>query len=446
MNLGDSMFENKKIFIFGMARSGYEVAKLLLKRNCDILIVDSKEQKKEHVDEIISLGGKVIITEHPEDFLDDTFFYVVKNPGIKKNHICLEKARKLSIPIINEMELSYYLLPKATIIGVTGSNGKTTTTTLIYHILKRTSKTVHLGGNIGYPLSSLVDFVKPDDIILLEISDHQLCDMYRFKTNISVFTNVSPTHLDFHESYDVYKEMKMRIFNHHTKEDIAILNYDNEVVELTKNIKSKKYYFSKSEGKDIFYTNEKIICPSYLEINLSSLKVKGSHNYENIMAAILVSKCLKVDPEIVKEELEKFNGVEHRIEYVCEKNGITFYNDSKSTNNVSTITALKSFDKPVHLLLGGLDRGQSYEELYPFMNYVKEVICFGETKQKIKEFCNNHSIPCMVVDHLKEATLLSYKNAQKEDIVLLSPAHASWDQYQCFEDRGNEFKEVVSKI
>jgi len=441
------MFENKKIFVFGMARSGYEASKFLLKRNASVIVTDSKEQDKEHVDEIISLGGEVIITEHPEELIDNTFDYIVKNPGIRKDHVCLEKARSLNIPIINEVELAYFVLPDVKIIGITGSNGKTTTTMLTYDILSSASMPVHLGGNIGYPLCSLVDKVKDGDILLLEISDHQLCDMYDFKTDISVFTNVSKTHLDFHESYDVYKGMKMRIFNHHTSDDIAILNGDNEeVLELTKNISSKKHYFSSLNKKDIFLENGIIICPNYIKIDTSTLKLKGEHNYENIMASILIAKTLSIPSDIVKRVIENFKGVEHRIEYVKEINGVSFYNDSKSTNNVATITALKSFTNPTILLMGGLDRGQDYNELLPFMNNVKEVICFGETKNKINEFCNLNYIKCFNFDTLKEAILKAFEDSLEKDIILLSPAHASWDQYKCFEDRGNEFKEIINNL
>ena len=441
------MFNGKRIFVFGMARSGYEVAKLLLKRNCDVIVSDAKEQNKEHVEEIINLGGSVIITEHPEELIDNTFDCIVKNPGIRKDHVCLEKARILNIPIINEVELAYKLLPKVKIIGITGSNGKTTTTTLTYNILKRANVNVHLGGNIGYPLSSLVDKVKENDILLLEISDHQLCDMYDFKTDISVFTNVSPTHLDFHESYEVYKEMKHRIFNHHTNSDIAILNKDNEeLLELTKDISSKKYYFSNIEKTDIYYEDGFIICHDYLKLDVSALKIRGSHNYENIMACILICKTLNIPSSIVIDEINDFNGVEHRIEYVEEVNGILFYNDSKSTNNVATVTALKSFDRPIILLMGGLDRGQNYEELLPYMTNVREVICFGETKNKINDFCINKSILCEVVDCLNDAVKIAYESAKSGDIILLSPAHASWDQYDSFEVRGNEFKKIVSEL
>lgn len=439
------MKEKKKVFVFGMARSGYEVSKLLLKRGFHVLTVDAKEQKEDHILELESLGGKVIITSEPSELLDETFDYVIKNPGIKYDNPCVVKARNLNIPVINEVEASYHFLPKAFIIAITGSNGKTTTTSLIYEVLKKANVPVHLGGNIGFPVSSLVDKVKENDILLLEISDHQLCDMYDFKTNMSVFTNVSPTHLDFHDSYDTYKKMKMRIFNHHTREDIAILNGDNEeVMNLTENILSTKKVFGTRCQGDIYLQEDAIICPGYLTLNTKDCILKGKHNYENMMACILVAQSLEIDAHVVLSVLKEFKGVEHRMELVDKKNGIFIFNDSKSTNNVSTITALKSFTTPVFLLLGGLNRGQDYEELLPFMHPVKEVLCFGETKEKIEKFCKENRVLCKKFDRLEDATLEALKEAEVNDTILLSPAHASWDQYTCFEERGEEFKKIVA--
>ena len=441
------MMENKKIFILGMARSGYECAKMLSKYNNQILITDMKEQNIEHVKELEELGVKFVISENPDKLLDESYDYLIKNPGIRKDHKCVLKAKELNIPVINEVEAAYNFFPKnITIIGITGSNGKTTTTTLIYEILKEAGMPVYLGGNIGYPVSSLVEKVKAGDILVLEISDHQLVDMYDFKTNISILTNLSEVHLDFHESYDVYKNMKKKIFSHHTLNDISILNNDNDdVMELTKDINSNKKYFSKTDLVDCYikdssiYYNEKII-------DLDEIKVKGMHNYENIMCAIMAVKEFNVSNEVVIKVLRNFNGVEHRIEYVKQINNRQFYNDAKSTNCEATITALKSFDKSTILLLGGLDRGHSFEPLNNYMSNVKQVICYGETKDRIKDWCNSINIDCIVTETLEEATVKAYEYSKEFDVILLSPACASWDQFESFEKRGEKFKEVVDKL
>lgn len=441
------MIENKKVFILGMARSGYECAKMLSKYNNDILITDMKEQDSNRVCELEALGVKFVISNNPENMLDSSYDYLIKNPGIRKDHICVLKAKELNIPVINEVEAAYPFFPKnINIIGITGSNGKTTTTTLIYEILKEAGLPVHLGGNIGYPVSGLVEKVKENDILVLEISDHQLTDMYDFKTNISVLTNLSEVHIDFHGTYDIYKNTKKKIFNNHTSNDIAILNYDNnDVMELTKNINSNKQYFSKDNQVDCYikdgtiYYGEKII-------NLSDIKVKGMHNYENIMCAIMVVKQFNVNNEVINKVLKEFKGVEHRIEYVTNINNREFYNDAKATNTESTIIALKSFDKPIILLLGGLDRGHSFEPLNQYMNNVKKVVCYGETKERIKTWCDDINVSCEVVETLEEATKKAYESSKEFDIILLSPACASWDQFESFEKRGETFKKVIKEL
>ncbi len=439
------MYQNKKILILGMARSGYEVAKFLSNYHNEIIVTDGKPQEETQVKELEKLGIPVIITENQEELLDDSFDVVVKNPGIKYTHPCVVKAKNLGIPVVNELEVAYSYLPNdVTIIGVTGSNGKTTTVTLIYEILKKAMNHVHLCGNIGYPVSGMVSQIQNGDIMVIEISDHQLCDMYDFKTNISVLTNISDTHTDFHDSHERYVEMKKRIFNHHTKEDYAIINFDNEeVMDATKEIESNKVYFSSTSKQLCYLENGVIYYDNQKFIDVDEICIKGSHNYENIMAAILVAKILKVEDSIIKEILKTFKGVEHRIEYVATIHDRDVYNDSKSTNNVATITALKSFTKPIRLLLGGLDRNQDFDELYPYMHHVKKVYCFGETKDKIKTFCEEHHIDCEVFNTLKEAAIQSYQESEEGEIILLSPACASWDQYKCFEDRGNEFKEIM---
>lgn len=442
------MYKNKKIFIFGLARSGYEVAKLLSNYNNEILVVDKSDTDKEHINELNDLNIKFIKTENPENYLDNTYDYIVKNPGIIKTHPCILKAEELGIKVINEIEVAYdFIKDKATIIGITGSNGKTTTTTMIYEVMKKANLNVHLAGNIGYPLSSIVNDIKKNDIVVAEISDHQLLDTDKFKTNISVLTNLSEVHIDFHGNYENYKNTKKKIFNNHSQNDLAILNLNNKnVLEITKDIKSKKIYFSNNTKTNIYLDNNIIYYEDEPTLNTNDIKIKGIHNYENIMCMLGVVKQFNISNEIIKNYLKQFKGVEHRIEFVREINDITFYNDSKATNTESTIVALKSFNNNVILLLGGLDRGHSFEPLNPYLKNVKYILTFGETKNRIKDWAEEQNINCLVFDNLKEATLKSYELASNNDTVLLSPACASWDQYKCMEDRGNEFKSIVNNF
>lgn len=442
------MYENKKILVLGMARSGYEVCKLLAKHNNDITITDMKEQDEKQVEELKNLGVKYIITDTPEDLLDDSFEVLVKNPGIRKDHNCVLKARAIGINVVNEVEVAYsFLNPKdITIVAITGSNGKTTTTTMIYNILKEAGKSVHLGGNIGYPVSSLVSKVKKGDILCLEISDHQLVDMYNFKSNISVLTNLYEVHLDFHDNYAVYKNMKKRIFNHHTEKDLAFINKGcNDCMMLTEDINSNKVYFSNKKDADCMIKNDAIYYKGEEIIKLYDIMLKGMHNYENVMCAIMVCKEFNVSNDVIFKILNNFGGVEHRIEYVDTIDGVDFYNDAKSTNVDSTIIAVDSFKTPTILLLGGLDRGHSFNPLEGHMNHVKMVVAYGETKDRIKSWCDSVNIDCFVTETLKEATRYAISCANSGDTVLLSPACASWDQYKNFEERGEEFKKEVFK-
>ena len=361
------MFKNKKILVLGMARSGYEVAKLLSKYNNKIIVTDKKEQDINHIEELEELGVSFIKSEDPIDLLDSSFDLVIKNPGIRYDHPLILKALDLGIKVVNEVEVAYHFLPKdAYVIAVTGSNGKTTTTTLVYEFIKAMGKIVHLGGNIGYPLSQIVEDVKSNDVVVLEISAQQLHDCYDFNPNVSILTNLVPVHIDFFGTYENYIDHKLRIFMNHNNKNIDILN--------------------------------------------------------------------------------KFTGVEHRIEFVAKINGREFYNDSKATNVKSTEIALNSFNTPTILLLGGLDRGHSFEDLRDDLTHVTHIVCYGQTKERIKEFADSCNIDCTKVETLEEATKFAYNISSDGDTILLSPACASWDQFEDFEKRGEKFKEVINLI
>ena len=441
------MYKDKKIFILGLARSGYEVAKLLANDN-DITLVDNSCDEELQKKELEDLGVKVFFGEFNHLF-DDSFDVLIKNPGIKNYHPVIAKAKELNIPIVNEVEVAYHYLPKnIDIVGITGTNGKTTTSTLIYEVLKKGNRNVHLCGNIGFPLSSFVSKIKENDILVIEISNYQLYNFKDFKTNISVLVNLSPAHLDFHnDDYNDYINTKKKIFNNHNENDIAIINLnDKDSQNIIKDIKSNKIYFSNNKETDIYLNNNDIIYKNESIINTENILLKGTHNYQNIMCAILVGDYFNIDKDKMNEVFSTFKGVEHRIEYVTTINDVKYYNDSKSTNNTATITALSSFTNPIILLLGGLDRGQTFDDLLPYMNNVKEVITYGETKNKIKAFCNNNNIKCEIKNNLKESTIYANKIAIPNDIILLSPACASWDQYKCFEDRGEDYKNTIETL
>ena len=447
------MFENKKILILGFARSGYAAAKFLIQRGNEVILNDGKSEDKvdaDQVDELKKLGVKFVFGGHPDDLIDSSIDYLIKNPGVPIDHKYVLEARKLGIEVINEVEMSYRLLPKNVfIVGITGTNGKTTTTTLTYKILKEAfGDRVHLAGNIGYPLCGILNDLKENDIIVMEVSCQQLENLDKFKPNVAVMTNLSPAHIDFLKSYDNYKRVKCKLFKNQNSDDVAILNIENnDVVDSTTNINSKvKYFSSKKEicgcyEKDdaIYYFGDKVI-------DLSDIFIAGKHNMENCMAAIMACKELNVSNDIIVNVIKNFRGVEHRLEYVDTVNGVKFYNDTEATNIKCTQIALSSFDCPIVLILGGLERGQDFYELTPFMKSVKTIVGIGQCRERVVEFGKSLNIPTFSYEFLNDGFDKCIDVADKGDIVLLSPASASWDQYKECEIRGTEFKRKVENL
>ena len=447
------MFKKNKILILGFARSGYEAAKLLIKRGNKVILNDSKSEDvldKDKISELRKMGVEFVFGSHPDNLLNDSFDYLIKNPGVPIDHKYVLDANKLGIEVINEVEMAYRLLPKGIkIIGITGTNGKTTTTSITYDILRNAfGDRVVLAGNIGFPLSSVIDRLNEESILVMEISCQQLENMSKFRPDIAVMTNLSPAHIDFLKSYDNYKRVKTKLFANQTSKDIAILNNDNEdVLESTKDIKSTKKYFSSSEkingcyllDNNIYYYDEKII-------SCDDILIVGKHNIENCMASIMISKELNVPNSVILKTISEFKGVEHRLEYVDTVNGCKYYNDTEATNIKCSQIALSSFNKPTIIFLGGMERGQDFTELKPFMKNVKAVIAIGQCRDRVVEFCNNIDIPCYSYEFLKDGFKKCTSLVESGDIVLLSPASASWDQYKECEIRGAEFKKLVNDL
>lgn len=442
------MYENKKILILGAAKSGISVAKLLANKNNDITITDLKEIDEENKKTLEKLNVKIVITKNQIDLLNNNWDLIIINPAIMYTSEITKKCEKLNLRVENEMEVAYHFLPKdVKIIGITGSNGKTTTCTILYEILKKAGLNVVLGGNIGTPLSDLIKEIKSNDIIILEISDHQLCDFHDFKTNISILTNICPTHLDYHGTYEHYKMTKRNIFNNHTSKDIAIINKNSlDALEVSAYIPSKKYYFSSTSPADAYYKEPFIYLNNELYMDTKKIKIKGIHNYENIMSVVIVCNILNINKEIIIEFLKSFNGVPHRLEFVRTYNNVEYYNDTKSTNPTSTITALKTFDKKINIILGGLNRNQDYHELDNYMSNVVNIFAIGETTDIVSEYAKSINIPCYKEYTLQKAMQDIKEIAKENEIVLLSTASSSQDQYPHFEDRGNEFKNIVENF
>lgn len=444
------MFENNKVLILGFARSGYEAAKFLVKRGNTVVLTDMKQNHDEsQIEELKELGVTLVLGEHPDDLLDETFDYLIKNPGVPIDHKYVLKARELGVEVINEVEMAYRLLPdNVKLIGITGTNGKTTTTTLIYKFLIEDKKRAHLTGNIGYPLTGFLDKLQAGDIIVMETSCQQLENLTKYNPDVAVMTNLSPAHVDFFKTYENYKRVKAKIFQNQDASKVAILNLENsDVLEETKNIKSTvKYFSSKKEingaylkDNAIYYYDEKII-------DTKDIRLIGVHNYENVMASVMAVKEFGVSTEAIVKVLKDFNGVEHRLEFVKEVNGRKFYNDTEATNIKCTQIALPSFNVDTYIILGGLERGQNFDELASYLTYVKGILAIGQCRLRVEEFAKKNNIPVIVEEHLKDGFKKLYNMSTPNSVILLSPASASWDQYKECEVRGAEFKELVNKL
>ena len=447
------MFEGKKILILGFARSGYQVAKTLIKRGNTVILNDSKDEDKqdlEKVEELKKLGVSFVFGSHPDDLLDDTFDYLVKNPGVPIRHKYVIKARELGIEVLNEVELAYRLMPEnVKLIGITGTNGKTTTTTLTYKIMKQAfGDKVHLAGNIGLPFCSILDDLKSEDIIVMEVSSQQSENFISFRPNVAVMTNLFPAHLEFFGDFNYYKKVKCKMFYNQNNDDVAIINMENkDVMENLAGIKSEvKYFSSKNEINGTYLKDEAIYYYGEKIIDINNIKIQGLHNVENCMCAVAVAKEFNVDNDIIEDVISSFTGVEHRLEYVDTVRGVKFYNDTEATNIKCTQIALSSFKEPVLLILGGLERYQVLEDLTPYMGNVKVILAIGECRDRIKKYGDSIGIKTLCYEYMKDGLAPLLECSNEGDVVLLSPATASWDQYKDCETRGQEFKDYVKEL
>lgn len=446
------MFENKKILILGLARSGYEAAKVLVNRGNKVILNDNKEEDKQNsdqVNELRNIGVDLVFGSHPDDLLDESFDYLIKNPGVPIDHKYVLKANELGIEVINEVEMAYNLLPDdITLIGITGTNGKTTTTTLTYEIMKEAFKErVHLAGNIGYPLCSILKDLKKDDIIVMEVSCQQGENIKKFKPHVGLFTNISEAHIDFMKTFKHYKDTKTKMFYNQDSNDIAIVNLeDSQLVDELKGIKSEqKYFSSKNEINGCFRKNGKIYYYDEEVMSIDDIKIPGDHNLENILGAIMIAKEFNVTNDVIIKVISNFKGVEHRLEYVNTINGVRYYNDTEATNIKCSQIALSSFNEDITIILGGLERGQNFDDLIPYMKNVKNIIGIGQCRERVKDFGDKLGIPTYIYEHLEDG-FKKCVEVTKSGVVLLSPASASWDQYKECEIRGAEFKKYVNEL
>ena len=443
-------FENKKVLDLGLAKSGESAARVLNQLGAIVTVNDGKPfDENPAAQDLLAEGIKVVTGGHPLDLLEEDFAVMVKNPGIPYNNPMVERAMALKIPIITEVELAY-LISESPIVGITGTNGKTTTTTLIADILNADGKVAKLSGNIGFPASDVASKSTADETLIMELSSFQLMGIEAFQPKIAVITNLFSAHLDYHGSQDNYEAAKWRIQENMTADDFLVLNFNQAKLRDKATLTSAQVVpFSTTEivetgayvsDGQIYFKGDKIMA-------VAGLSLPGEHNVENALAAICVAKLSGVSNAAITRVLTTFSGVKHRLQYLGQKAQIKFYNDSKATNILATQKALSGFDNhTLWLLAGGLDRGNGFEELSADVADLKGMIVFGETAPKLRALAESLAIPVYDSKNVATATVLAYSKAEAGDTVLLSPANASWDQYKTFEQRGDLFIDAFTGL
>ncbi|WP_411501869.1 UDP-N-acetylmuramoyl-L-alanine--D-glutamate ligase [Brevibacillus centrosporus] len=446
-------YQNQSVVVIGMAKSGVAVAKLLHRFGANVVVNDKKAREEATgAEELEELGIPVICGYHPDDLIHPGISLVVKNPGIPYEAPPVAKAMELGIPVITEVELASQIA-KAPIIGITGSNGKTTTTTLVGLILKEAGIEAMVGGNIGTVLCGLAEVAEPDQWLVAELSSFQLMGTREFRPHIGVLLNLYPAHLDYHHTMEEYLAAKCKLFANQTADDAAILPFDQpEVREKCGELSARKYFFSKTQevprgayvdqGMIVFVDGE----GSREEI--IAVKDITVPHVDNALAAIIVTRLAGADKQSIAQVLSTFPGVEHRMEFVATKNGVKYFNDSKATNPEAASRALQACKEPIVWICGGLDRGIDFRELVPVITgRVKAVVALGQTAPILLERAREAGIKEGIrVDTVEAAVLAASKFADAGDVVLLSPACASWDMFPSFEVRGSMFKDGVHRL
>ena len=445
-------FSGKKVLVIGLARSGMAAIRVLKKLGAEVTLSESK--KKEEIKEIdfLNENGVEIVGQDMSVFERD-FDLVVKNPGVPYRSPMIRRLEERSIPVITEIELAYQVAKPQHYIAITGTNGKTTTSTLTYEILRRAFPgKAHLCGNIGIPLCEIVTenglMEEGGHYIALEISNFQLVNIDKFRPEVATIINLTPDHIDFMGSLDNYYKSKTEVYRNMAENDVFLLNADDPVVkEYTDRypVKCIKESFSTdTENADCIAKDGYIEIKGEKIIPLDAIKIVGKHNLQNVMIAVSAAKAIGISNDVILDAVSSFRGVEHRIEFVREINGVKYYNDSKGTNTDATITALKAFDHGVILLVGGFEKGLQMDEMKKHLGCVKKVVGFGACGPRlVKDLVGGDGI---VVTTLDEAVAEANKIAESGDTVLLSPTTSSFDQYTCFEERGDHFKKIVNAL
>lgn len=446
-------YQNKNVLVLGAGKSGSNAAKTLVELGAKVTLNDAKPASElPELAELSDLGVDVIAGGHPQSIIDATVDLLVKNPGIPYDNPVVQSAIEHKTKIITEVELAFQITD-AEIIAVTGSNGKTTTTTMITKILneERPKGHAYVAGNIGVPATMVAAKATADDTIVMELSSFMLLGIETLRPHVAVLTNIFENHLDYHKTRENYVNAKMRITLNQTPDDYFVVNYDKqEWRDLSERSAAQVVPFARTSEimTGAYEQNGKLYYNQEFIMNADDIKVPGKQNVENALAAIAVAKILGKSNLAISNVLETFTGVRHRSQFVLEANGRRYYNDSKATDIEATQMALEGFNRPIVLLAGGLDRGYTFERLVPqFKEHVKAAVVFGETAELMTDALKRAGVTNIKkVNDVKAAVPVAYSLSDDGDIILLSPANASWDQYPNFEVRGDEFINAVETL
>ena len=445
----------KNVLVFGSGISGIGAAGLLEERGASVTLYDGNDKlDAEEIRGKMKDGAKtdIVLGEFPEELLGKLDLVII-SPGVPTDLPIVHRMREADIPVVGEIELAYEL-GKGEVLAITGTNGKTTTTALLGEIMKAVYDSAFVVGNIGIPYTNVVDETRDDSVIVAEMSSFQLESIVDFRPRVSAILNITPDHLNRHHTMEEYIRVKELITGNQTKDQVCVLNYEDEVLRTfgeSGQVKAKVVYFSslRELPQGIFLRGKEIVLRAgekeFVITTTDRLKILGRHNHENTMAAAAMAYYAGVPVENIKKSVENFVAVEHRIEYVTEKNGVVYYNDSKGTNPDAAIKGIQAMDRPTLLIGGGYDKQSSYDEwIEAFDGKVRFLVLIGQTREKIEETAHKCGfMNTILADNLEEAVKICAEKANKGDAVLLSPACASWGQFDNYEQRGRMFKEYV---
>lgn len=436
--------KSKKILVFGLGISGKSSVKALSNMGAEVLIFDDREYEELRQDVYSIDEYDFEIIQEDVDIPWSELYCVLKSPGIKMENHLIQQAIYNGVEVITDIELAYRLYGGENFIAITGTNGKTTVTSAIAHILEESGKKVRVVGNIGVGLLYEMYNYGLDYKYVIEVSSFQLESICEFRSKISIITNISPDHIDWHGSFENYANAKKNIYKNIKSTDYLILNKDDEILNKI-NIDANIEYFSLKEETNCYFDGKYIISGED-KFDRDIINLVGNHNVSNILSAILACKAYGLSFDEIVKGIKTFKSIEHRIEFVKEIDGVKYYNDSKGTNIDSTKKALSGFEKNVILIAGGYDKKIEFDDLFENASNIKYLIVLGQTAQKISDAAKRNNIKnTIIVKNLDEAMGNAFNLAKEGDVVLLSPACASWDMYKNYEDRGNHFKQIVQE-